>query len=315
MYDLIIVGAGPIGLYASTLARLHGLSGLVLESLPQPGGQLTELYPEKEIRDLPGRAPLPARDFIASLLSQRDEDPSPLPIILEERFESFTEVEGGLEIRTDRSVYLTKYLLLATGIGVFTPRKIGLDNEGSFTNIHYSVSDKNIFRGRKTVILGGGDSAVDWAINLTGVASEVALVHRRPDFRAQESSVAELGRRGVKVYKPYIVKGLEGSGERAEKLLIDGTSDGSTTALHFDELLVSYGTVSTPFKLPLASTGAALTVDGEGRTSNVRIFAVGDAASHPGKVKNITAGFGEAVTAVVTVDRELHPNKVARIHF
>lgn len=267
MEDLIIIGAGPIGIYASTLAALHNLSGLVFESLDDAGGQLTELYPEKDIIDLPGLEKITARDFIGRLLGQRDSLARRLPIRFHERVTDLDIGESGTSVRTANGIYQAKTVLLTTGMGVFTPRRAGLAAEENYSNIYYAVKSTSAFRDRRVVILGGGDSAVDWALNLSQVAAEVRLVHRRSEFRAQAFNVDRLTEYGVKVYKPYTLVSLDGNGQTATALKIRNNLDQSEEVLDFDALLVNYGTVVVPASFPLETSNGGFTVDRFQQTS------------------------------------------------
>ena len=161
MEDIIIIGAGPVGIYAATLANLHGLKGIVLESLSTAGGQLTELYPQKDILDVPGFSRIAAKEYIEALLKQQESDSNHLQIVYGEQVKNIEKQEDkSIKVTTNKNTYLTKTILLTTGMGVFTPRKTGLEGEDDLTNIYYSVKDKSIYKDQEIVILGGGDSAV-----------------------------------------------------------------------------------------------------------------------------------------------------------
>ena len=314
--DIIIIGAGPVGIYASTLASLHGLSGFVLESLSTPGGQLTELYPQKDIVDVPGFAKITAKGYIDQLLMQHDSSVNPLPIKYDERVLSIEKQEDGLlKIQTNKEIYITKTLLLTSGMGVFTPRKTGLEGEDKLSNILYSVKDKSMFKNKDVVILGGGDSAVDWAIALGDIANKVSIVHRRDEFRAQSASVDLMVSKGVEVYKPYGLVSFEIDGNIAKGINIKHNVDNSEKKLDFDYLIVNYGTITAPSNFDIKETNRAYDVDRTFRTSLENVFAVGNCCGYDGKVKNITCGLGEAVIAITEIDKVVHPGKNIPIHF
>ena len=210
MEDIIIIGAGPVGLYAGTLAALHNLKGIIFESLPNVGGQLTSLYPEKAIIDLPGFKSILAKDYIDELYAQQQSVNNPLPVHLNEKVISYEKEEDYFVVNTSLSTYKTKTILICSGMGSFEPRKAGLENEDKLNNVIYSITEKEKYRNKNIAILGGGDSAIDWAITLKDIAKEVYIVHRRDEFRGQSSSVNLMIEKGVKVYKPYLVKSFNG---------------------------------------------------------------------------------------------------------
>ena len=275
MNDIIIIGGGPVGIYASTLASLHGLNGLLIEGLNNLGGQLSSLYPEKDIVDLPGFKSITAQGFINELLNQNNN--------------------------------------LTNKLGVFAPRKIGLENENQFKNIIYSMQNKNLYKDKEMVILGGGDSAVDWANTLSSICKKVTIIHRRDEFRAKEEAVKQMSINNVNILKPYQVKALKGDNDIAQELII--TNNDEETSIHFDYLFVNYGLISTPIKCDLQTLLGAYKVDTSMMTSEQNIFAIGNACQYLGKVKNITCGLGEAVIAITKIDQIINPNKNITIHF
>ena len=178
MLDLIIVGGGPAGLYSATLSSLHGLNAILIEGLSSLGGQLSALYPEKDIVDLPGFSKITAQGYINELINQNNAQKNPTPLKVDETVLSFKKIENGYEITTNKDTYQTKTILFASGMGVFSPRKIGLENEDLFTNISYSINDSSRFNNKNVIILGGGDSAVDYANMLSSKAKKVTIIHR-----------------------------------------------------------------------------------------------------------------------------------------
>lgn len=316
MLDIVIIGAGPIGLYASTLASLHNLKGVVLESRDIIGGQLSNLYPQKEIIDLPGFASVSAEDYISELLKQNNGRENRLDIKVNETVLSCEKSELGYILKTDSHEYETKTVLIATGMGKSTPRKMGLDGEDKFSNIYYSVKDKYIFKDRDIVIMGGGDSAVDQAIMLQPIAKSVSVVHRRKEFRAQSCSVDIMKEQGVKTFVPYVGKSLFGNSGKVERITLKNREDESNTIdLSLDSLIVSYGMVAGRNDFKLEKFGPDIKVFESYMTSSENVFAIGNAINYPGKVKNITCGLGEAVVAVTKIDQIINPGKNIPIHF
>lgn len=316
MEDLIIVGAGPIGLYSASLARLHNLKGIVFESLDTVGGQLSEIYPEKAIIDLPGFASITAQGFIDKLIEQYDSIENPLPIKTGERVISFEKKEDYYVVTTNRETYETKTLLFTTGMGVFTPRKIGLESEAKFSNIIYAVKSKDSLKGQDVVILGGGNSAVDWAITLVDLAKSVSIVHRRDEFRAQSSSVDTMEKLGVNIYKPYNVKELVGKDDKLESIVLKSVNEGEEdVTVKVDTLVVNYGSVTAKQDFPMDMKNGDIIVNRVNMSSCESVFAIGNACIYEGKVKNITSGLGEAVTVITAIDQIIHPGKNIPIHF
>ncbi|MDY2746001.1 MAG: NAD(P)/FAD-dependent oxidoreductase, partial [Bacilli bacterium] len=245
MDDIIIVGAGPIGLYGATLAALHLLKGRVIEGSTNVGGQLSSLYPEKAIVDLPGFASISAQGFIDKLMKQYEDNANKLPLHLNETVLSFEKKDSYYLVTTSKGTYETKCILLTTGMGSFSPRKTGLANEDNKNNIIYSITSSSLYKGKDMVILGGGDSAVDWAIALKEVAASVTIVHRREEFRAQSSSVEKMERIGVNVLRNQAVISLNGEGDKLESITIKSNADGKEQTIPLDFLFVNYGQVTT----------------------------------------------------------------------
>ena len=315
MDDIIIVGAGPIGLYGATLAALHLLKGRVIEGSTNVGGQLSSLYPEKAIVDLPGFASISAQGFIDKLMKQYEENVNKLPLHLNETVLTFEKKDSYYLVTTSKGTYETKCILLTTGMGSFSPRKTGLANEDNKDNIIYSISSSSLYKGKDMVILGGGDSAVDWAIALKEVAASVAIVHRREEFRAQSSSVEKMERLGVNVLKNQAVISLNGEGDKLESITIKSNADGKEQTIPLDFLFVNYGQVTTKDSFEVEKLNNLIVTKDNYQTSLENVFACGNIITYPGKVKNITCGLGEVVVAITKIDQIINPNKNIPIHF
>lgn len=313
MKDLVIVGAGPIGIYAGTLASLHGLNAVLIEGQEEVGGQLTALYPEKDIVDLPGFKRITAKGFIDELMSQFNSEDNKTELLINEQVKNFEKVDDYYKVTTSKQVIETKCILLTTGMGIFTPRKIGLENEDSFDNIIYSLKDKSQYKDKVVAILGGGDSAVDWALMLSEIAKQVYIIHRRNDFRAQSSSVEALDQKGVIKLTPYNVTKL--IGEKSVKTIEITDNNKENKTLDVDSIFVNYGMIPAPSSFPVEKIGTAIKVGACYQTSLENVFAIGNIISYEGKVKNITAGLGEAVIAITKIDQIIHPNKNIPVHF
>lgn len=313
MKDLVIVGAGPIGIYAGTLASLHGLNAVLIEGQEEVGGQLTALYPEKDIVDLPGFKRITAKGFIDELMRQFNSEDNKTELLINEQVKNFEKVDDYYKVNTSKQVIETKCILLTTGMGIFTPRKIGLENEDSFDNIIYSLKDKSQYKDKIVAILGGGDSAVDWALMLSEIAKQVYIIHRRNDFRAQSSSVDALDQKGVIKLTPYNVTKL--IGEKSVKTIEITDNNKESKTLDIDVIFVNYGMIPAPSSFPVEKIGTAIKVGACYQTSLENVFAIGNIIFYEGKVKNITAGLGEAVIAITKIDQIIHPNKNIPVHF
>lgn len=315
MEDIIIIGGGPVGLYAATLASLHTLKGILLEGMDTLGGQLTSLYPEKDIIDLPGINRVRAGDYIKDLIAQTMNKPNHFDLHVHEEVKEVKTIENGYEVVTNKASYQTRFILITTGMGKFTPRKINLPNEDEFSNIYYSVPSKENFINKRVAILGGGDSAVDVANMLSDVALEVSIVHRRNDFRAQAHSVDLLKEKRVKVYKPYLIKSLEGTDGKVNKLTISHLEVERDDVLPVDAIIVQYGITSSPSIFPVKTNKLGIEVNNFFETSLPNVYAIGNSCYYEGKVKNLTCGFGEAVIAITKIDQLLNPTKNIPVHF
>lgn len=313
MKDLVIVGAGPVGLYAGILASLHNLNTVVIEGKESVGGQLSSLYPEKNIIDLPGFNSVTAKEFVDKLVEQFNTKENKPELLLNEEVKNFTKVNDYYKITTTKREICAKCILLTTGMGVFTPRKIGIENEDIFDNIIYSLNDKSKYINKTVAILGGGDSAVDWALTLSDIASKVFIVHRRNEFRAQSSSVELLDKKGVTKLTPYVVTKLIGD-KSVESIELKDT-DGNTKEIKIDAVFVNYGMIPSPTNFDVEKVGTNIKVGAFYQTSLENVFAIGNIAHYEGKVRNITSGLGEAVTAITKIDQIIHPNKNIPIHF
>lgn len=314
MEDIIIIGGGPVGIYASTLASLHNLKGILIESLDTLGGQLTSLYPQKNIIDLPGFDSITAKEFIDKLNEQRLSKSNCLDIHLQERVIDIIKKNDSYQVTTNKEKYLTKTILIASGMGVFTPRLTGLDNENKFNNIIYSLKSFENYYNKDIAILGGGDSAVDWALTLSKIAKKVYIIHRRDEFRAQSASVDKMISSGVEVIKPYNIVEFIGN-EKVDIIRLKHVVTQEIKEVHTDFVFVNYGIITSPMEFNVDKIKNLIKVDTTYMTSQENIFAIGNAITYPGKVNNITAGLGEAVIAINKIDQIINPNKNIPIHF
>jgi|HigsolmetaGSP12D_1036236.scaffolds.fasta_scaffold00105_22 thioredoxin reductase (NADPH) len=299
--DALIVGGGPTGMFAAFYGGMRQMSVRLIENMPQLGGQLAALYPEKYIYDVAGFPKVTAQELVDRLKEQMERFRP--DVRLEEKVLRVSKLgERLFEIVTDKAVHHARSVILTAGIGAFAPRKLELPEASRFerTNLHYFVGDLGRFRGRKVLVCGGGDSAVDWSLMLEPIAAQVTLVHRRDKFRAHEHSVEQLMNSGVRVVTSAEIAALHGN-ERIERAVLKDAKTGAETPLEVDDVIVSFGFVSTLG--PIAEWGiemesGAVVVDSRMQTSVPGIFAAGDVATYPGKLKLIAVGFGEAPTAI-----------------
>ncbi len=313
-YDVTIIGGGPVGMYATFYASLRKLKVKIIDALPELGGQLQALYPEKYIYDIPGFKEVKAQDLINQLYDQMNTVKENIDVVLNERVEYVRrrDEDNILEICTDSACHYTKTVLITAGKGAFQPRTLGLPNENQFFNIHYYINDIERFRNRKVIIFGGGDSAVDWANMLNDVAKEVTIVHRRNDFRAHEYSVEQMKNSNVNVLAPYNVEKITGSDSVVKKVYLKAIDSEETKEIEVNEVIVLFGFLSSlgPIETwDLTLENRSLLVDSNKQTNISGVYAAGDACIYPGKVKMITCGFGEATIAVNSIYGFLNPNK------
>ncbi len=300
--DLLVVGAGPTGLYATYYAGFRGMRVAVVDSLTEPGGQLMALYPEKPIYDVAGYPAVLARDLASRLVEQAS---SADPIyLLGRRAEGLTRrADGGLVVDLDGGdQVVTKAVIVSAGIGTFTPRALPGGDAFLGKGLRYVVTDLSALYDRDVLIVGGGDSAVDWALVLADKASSVTLVHRRDQFRAHEGSVTQLRASKVNVLTPYAPhEVLAGEDGRVRAVDVVNKQTEEHLVIDCDEVVAALGFVADLG--PLQSWGLELSkrhivVDSSMSTNVPGVFAAGDIVEYPGKVRLISTGFGEAATAV-----------------
>lgn len=300
IFDITIVGAGPVGMFAAFYAGIRQKKTKLIDSLPQLGGQLTTLYPEKNIYDIPGFPVVKAADLIGNLEKQLQTFPH--TYCLEEEVTDLKQHEGYLELITTKGTHYTKAVVLAIGNGSFQPRRLQVENSDNFENrgIDYYVNDLMKYAGKKVAIAGGGDSALDWALMLEPIAEKVSVIHRRDQFRGHEHSVEKLKESTIDILTPYIVTGVSGDRELDTVTLQKVRSD-ETIELQVDHLIVNYGFTSSLDHLKswgLECTRQAVLVNSDMSTSIPGVYACGDITTYDGKVKLIATGSGEAPTAV-----------------
>jgi len=317
VFDLTIIGAGPTGLFAAFYAGLRGLSTKIVEALPEPGGQLAVLYPEKFIYDVPGHTKILAQDLVKQLVHQCETfQPT---FVYEERIETLTRavVEGEKVWRagTAHEGHFSRTVLVTAGIGAFAPNKIERAttvDEFEGRGVYYFVKDKRPFRNQRILIVGGGDTAIDWALNLKDWAQQITIIHRRDVFRAHEASLTAVRMAGIPMLTFWEVKRVYGEG-RVQGATIYNNRTGEERELPVDAVLINIG-----FKAALGaieSWGLELTdarhvrVNGFMETNLKGVFAAGDIAAVEGSepLNLIVTGFAQAAVAANAAKQAVDP--------
>lgn len=311
VYDITIIGAGPAGLFAAFYGGMRQASVKIIESLPHTGGQLTALYPEKYIYDVAGFPKIRAQDLVDNLNEQiKLFDPT---VVLDQAVQEVERLEDNtFKLTTNtEDVHFTRTIIITAGNGAFEPRKLNVENAEKFedVNLHYFVQDMEQFRDEHVLVLGGGDSAVDWALMLEPIAKKITLVHRRDTFRAHEHSVEQLRKSSVEIITPYVPVEIYGD-KKIKTVLLQETRGEKKIEIDVDSVLCNYGFISRLG--PIANWGLeiernSIVVNSKMETNIPGIYAAGDINTYPGKVKLIATGFGDGPIAVNNAMQYLDP--------
>ena len=319
--DVIIIGAGPVGLFAIHQLGIKGLKAVVIDNLDKPGGQCIELYPDKPIYDIPAVPECTGKELTDRLLEQTK--PFKTKFYLNERVEEVKSNEDNWSIKTsNNNEFIAPNIIIAGGVGSFEPRKLFLKDTDKFEgkSIFYSVKNKDDFKNKNISIFGGGDSALDWALELSK-SSKITLIHRRKDFRGAQHTLEEikkLEKQGKIIIKtPFQLNNVEGN-EKIQSITIKD-DNGKSEKIKTDIILSFFGLV---MKLgPIAEWG--LNMDKKNisvnpnnfETNKKGIFAVGDICTYPGKLKLILSGFHEVALASVECFKRARPNEKFKFEF
>jgi len=321
--DAVIIGAGPAGLFQVFELGLLGVQSHVVDTLKHPGGQCAELYPDKPIYDIPALPVCGAQELVDRLMEQIKPF-GPRFHLGEEVTELRPREDGRFELSTSAGTrFEAKTVVIAAGLGSFQPRRLGVDGAEAFEDrqVHYRVRSATDFHGQRLVIFGGGDSALDWVLELSGRARSIVHVHRRPEFRAAPASVArmrELVAAGRITYVEGVAAGLRAEGDRMTGVTVR-RSDGTQVDFDADHVLAFFGL--HPKLGPIAQWGfelekKAIKVDtAKFQTSVPGIFAIGDINTYPGKKKLILSGFHEAALAAFAIAEHLNPAKKVHLQY
>ena len=311
VFDVTIIGGGPVGLFGAFYAGLRQMKTKIIDSLPELGGQLTALYPEKFVYDMPGFPKVLARDLAAELIAQGTRfEPA---VCLGEKVLTLTHVSDTvIELRTDRGTHLTKTVIVAIGAGAFAPKRLGTPGveELEGRGVHYFVRDKSHFADKRLLIVGGGDSALDWAMNLEPVADKITLIHRRDTFRAHEESIDWLLNRSKVEVRLWNELRSVGGDAQLEKATVFHNKTNEEETLSVDAVLLNIGfsaDIGPARTWGLNMEGASILVNQFMETNLPGVYAAGDIASFPGKLKLIATGVGEICVAVNYAKNRVDP--------
>ncbi|BDG60958.1 NAD(P)/FAD-dependent oxidoreductase [Caldinitratiruptor microaerophilus] len=303
LYDITFIGGGPTGLFGIFYAGMRHARTKVIESLPELGGQLTALYPEKYIYDVGGFPEVLARDLVENLKKQAFTANPDCTVCLGERVIGLTrEADGTFTLTTDKGTHRSRAVIITAGIGGFEPNRLPNEDAQRFEGkgVWYNIPELAWFQGKQVLVIGGGDSAVDYALMLEPIARHVTLIHRRDGFRAHDASVKKLAESSVEVKLFYELKSLSGDGWVREATIFDNRTKEETT------IPVDAVVIGTGFKASLGAIkdwglemkGNQIVVNSKGETNIPGVYAAGDIAWYPGKIRLIATGFGEVATAV-----------------
>lgn len=317
MLDVVIVGSGPIGLFAGFYAGMRKLNGCIIESLPYVGGQLTTLYKDKEIFDIPTQKSIKAKDVIDQVYAQYKQFINEIPLYLNNELHSIKKIDGGYEIQTSKQKIECKTILFATGNGNFTPRKLTVEGNDA-ENILYKIDSIETFKDKKVVVLGGGDSALDWGVMLLENGIKTTIIHRRNEFRAHEETIEKFKSKNGIIKTPYDVVALNLKNNIVKEIIIKNKETENEEQIDTDYILVNYGFLPSKNKfseIDINMEQGSFIVSSDMSTSCEGIYACGNAVTYKGKLKTIAVGFGEAATAITAINHYIFPNKnVANIY-
>ena len=316
--DILVIGAGPVGLFTVFEAGLLGLECHLIDNLDKVGGQCIELYPEKPIYDIPGVANQTGKEHIDALLEQIK--PFEYTTHLNERVEQIKELKDNFwQVTTNnKKEFITKNVFIAAGAGAFEPRKPPVDNPDKFlgNGVDYSIKDKSIYDDKEIVIFGGGDSALDWSVELAKSAKKILLVHRRDDFRGAEHTEKQMrnlvkeGKIELKI--PYVIKSIVGD-KNFEGVELIHFETKEEEVLKCDEALFFFGLnkqLGPILEWEIDLDGKKIAVNTENyQTNKEGIFAVGDINTYSGKLDLILCGFHETTIAVQEAYKRINPGK------
>ena len=285
-YKVIIIGAGPIGLYFASKCEEKGLDYLVLEGSEELGGQLTRLYPEKDIVDIPGIECIKAKDYIELLKSKVSLN----RVVLNSKV---TDIKNSdkIQLFAGKTAYFCEFLIIATGLGASVPRPLGVEHESECDNIIYSVKSFDHLKDKKVAIFGGGDSALDWAKAISAISDHVHLIHRRLEFRGNPETIKDS--KNLHVHLPYVPASIEYKDGKATSVTIKKVGEELFEKIDVDYIFVNYGNIASFSSFPFKMEGSFLPVDDSQKVEG-HVFAIGDVCAYENKTRRIATGIKEA---------------------
>ena len=286
IHKVIIVGAGPIGLFFAAKCEEAGIDYLLLEGSDSIGGQLMRLYPEKQIVDIPGIETIKSSDYIELLKSKINLD----KVKLESRISSIKNGDK-IEISTGKTVYFSENLVIATGLGASIPRPLGVEKEAECDNIIYSIKKFDHLKDKKVAIFGGGDSALDWAKEISAISQNVHLIHRRMEFRGNPETIKDC--HTLILHLPFVPSSIEVKNGKAVSVTIKKVDEEKYEKIPVDYIFVNYGNIASLSSFPFKMENAFLCVDENNRVEG-NVFAIGDVCQYENKTRRIAPGLKEA---------------------
>ena len=285
-HKVVIIGAGPIGLYFASKCQDKNVDYLVLEGSEEMGGQLTRLYPEKDIVDIPGIDCIKSKDFIELLKSKIDLN----RVVLNAKVTDI-KTSDKIQLFAGKTVYFCDFLIIATGLGASLPRPLGVEHETECNNIIYSIKTFDHLKGKKVAIFGGGDSALDWAKAISAISDNVHLIHRRLEFRGNPETIKNC--KNLKVHLPYVPSSIEYKDGKATSVTIKKVDEDIFEKIEVDYIFVNYGNIAAFSSFPFKMDGSFLPVD-ENQKVEQHVFAIGDVCQYENKTRRIAPGIKEA---------------------
>ena len=312
MLDLLIIGGGPAGLYATHLASNSGLSYTLVEASFELGGKL-RLFEDKPVYDYPGKDDYLGKDILNQLLTQMQQDKYSKYMKLSTTITKIEKTEDGFISTTQNNDIITsKFVLITNGGGMFIPRPLGIQDEESYQNLYYHVKDASLFKHKKMVIFGGGDTATDWAHYFMKQGSDVTLIHRRDDFRGDESLIQDI-KENANVYTPYKISDFSSSDHKITSVSVMHLKTKEVINIDCDVVFAFYGTIpvkTSPLNDALELLNQKLMVNTQMETSVKGIYACGNGITYPGKQSMIVTALGEVATAMGSIIYQLYPDKI-----
>lgn len=316
IYDVGIIGAGPIGMFAAYYASMREQSVVLIDSLPNLGGQLSTSYPQKTIKDAPGFAKIKAETLIKNLENQLSQF-NPKIFLNCKITEVIRKINPDeIQLKSENGeLIIVKKLIIATGIGSFAPKKLNAEYDPALenVNIHYGVANPKMFANKRIGIVGGGDTALDWAVDLSPISKSINIIHRRDKFRALESTISTAkSKNNISFSTPFTISDVKETADHELLTKLTRAKTGEETSLSLDHLIVNFGykadtTFIKDWGISLNSNNL-ISVSRDMQTNLPGIYAIGDAVGYEGRPPLIATGFGEAPIAVNAIIHELNPD-------